>query len=152
MALGPFTLGRHLRRDHPVRLFVGEAPYGVQPGAAQRDAGIHQHHRIELRRVEHLEQQRNVVHDQDVAALGGFAHQLVAVAAHRRVDDGVEGVERRLITHHLAAQRGAIERPVGREHVDAEPLRDRGQHRAAGRLGLARQLVGVDDRRAPATK
>jgi len=31
-------------------------------------------------------------------------------------------------------------------------LRDRGQHRAPGRLGLPRQLVGVDDRRAPAAE
>src|SRR2546430_5553145 len=41
----------------------------------------------------------DVVHDQDVAALGSFAHQLVAAVTHGRVDDGVEGVERRLITH-----------------------------------------------------
>src|SRR5260370_16645830 len=64
--------------------------------------------------------------------------------------DAVQRVECRLIAHHLAAQRRTVERPVRGEDVGAEATHDGGEHLPAGRLGLPRERVGVDDRRAPA--
>src|SRR5207249_12063629 len=88
--------------------------------------------------------------DEHVAALARLARELVAAPPHGRVDDRVEGVERGLIAHHLGAQRRTVERAVRGEDVRPEAPHDRGEHLAPWRLRLSHQLIGVDDRRAPA--
>jgi len=152
VALRPLALGGHLRRDHPICLVVREPAHGAQPGAPQRHGRIHQDHGIELSRVERLEEQRDVVHDEQVAALPGLAQELFTATPHGRVDDLIERVERRLVAHHFAPQRRPVEGPVGSQDVCAEAAGDRGQDFAAGRLGLAHEHVRVDDRRPPAAE
>ena len=66
------------------------------------------------------------------------------------MDDRVEGVEPGLIAHHLRPQRRAVERAVRREDVRSKTPSDRGEYLPPRRLRLSGQLVGVDDRRAPA--
>ena len=75
--------------------------------------------------------------------------QLQAALLHSGMHDGVQRGQRHVVAHDLAAQRGAIERAVGRQHVRAESSRNRREDRAPGRLRFANERVGVDDRGSP---
>jgi hypothetical protein len=68
--------------------------------------------------------------------------------AHLRVDDALEPGARGVVGEDDAAERGSVERAVGREDPVAEGLDHLLEPDRAGRDGLARQLVVVDDDRA----
>ena len=65
------------------------------------------------------------------------------------MDDGVEVVQRLVVVEDDRRQRRPVELAVVAEDVRPEAVDDAIEHRAAGPLQLAHDLVGVDDDRAP---
>ncbi len=94
-------------------------------------------------RPERLREQRDVVHDDRVRS--GRRQQLGGALPHQRVDDRLERLPALRVREHDRGQGGAVERPVGGQHLGAELLHDRGQARCARLDDLARDRVGVDD-------
>jgi hypothetical protein len=65
------------------------------------------------------------------------------------MDQPVEIGQGRGVAQHAAAEGVAVQPAGPVEQVRAEPPADGGEHGAARRLDLARQLVGVDQGGAP---
>ena len=149
MTLAALALRWHLRGDHTVRVFIRESAQRAQPRPPHRHRRVDQHDGVELRRIEHFKEQRNVVHEDRIASLARDALQLEAPLLHGGMDEGIQRRECGIVTNDLGAQGDAIERAVRRQHIGPEPLRNRGEHRTARRLRLAGERIGVDDRRAP---
>ena len=67
---------------------------------------------------------------------------------HGGVDDGIEPLHRVGVAEYPRAETRTVERPVGAQHPVAELGGDRREHRRAGLLHVANDLVRVDDDRA----
>ena len=141
--------GRFLREDHLPGLCLGQSSDAHQALAAKLLGGVNEDDDVERVRVEHFEQQRNVVDDDAVSPTFGLGFELSAAALHHRVDDGVQRSEGIAPTGDGVSESDSIQRSVGANHLAAETSTDGGEDGRARCLHLAHQGVGINDRRAP---
>ena len=79
-----------LRRDRPVGFGRIEAPVAISRPAGRRAGASTSTMASKTRRIQHLEQQGDVVHHDPVAPAAGLLQQAVALRGDRGMHDGVE--------------------------------------------------------------
>ena len=77
-------------------------------------------------------------------------HTTVDLGAHCRMDDGIEILDRFVITEDQTSELAAVEGTVGGDDVSTEAHRKVLEQRRAGPLQFVDDGVGIDDHRAMA--
>ena len=145
---GTFELSGHLRRDHVHRLGGIETSIFHESLVTQCAIRVDENDAVEAISHVTLEQERDVAHDDAVAALPRTIDEAGAQALDLGVDDLIQLLELLLIGEDNASERRTVELAVGRENRVA-PSRDNLIEGGRTKLdGSPCKNVGVDDRRA----
>jgi GTP cyclohydrolase I len=143
-----FELGRHLSSDHRHGFGLLEPAIADEALQAEWPRCVDEDDAVEGIGTLHLEEQRDVAHDDAVAAAAGIVDQPVAKTCDFRVHDPVELLELVVVGEHDSTQRRSIEIAVTSQYHRPPATDDLFERRCAPLHGAVRENVCVDDGRA----
>ena len=144
----PLQLSRHLGLDHVRRFPFAQPTIPDESLETQRTWCVNENDSVEVLAEVPLEEERDVAHDNSVAALYCFGDEPLAHALDFRMDDRVELLELVGIGEDDLPERGTVEATVRSQHRVPPSLDDAPITRRSDFDRPARENIGIDDRRA----
>ena len=139
----PCAAPRRCLQTDPALRVLARHPSNLEPVEPNLERGLDHDHRRVFDPALGLHEQRHVVHhDRTFGRFGDAAQELFA---DRRMRDRFQFLARLVVDERLGREGGPVERPIGGEDVDPEPLDELGQGRGAGLDDFPSDGVGIHD-------